>query len=625
MRVTRLLVGVAVVSLLGACSSSASPSPPQASPTPAVAAIGVAVAATPAVLPAPATAVPSPAESPSASAAADAGSVVDVTAVSLGSGGGFAVDAAGDIYTPTGTDGFALVELAPDGTVLAHWAGTDVISGEPDTISDVVLDPASGDVFALDATADQVVHLSPDLQVLGTFGGTGDGPGQFSDPAAIAFDPSGHLLVVDTGNNRIETFSRDGTLVSTWDAPGGAMWPFGLAVDAHGDLVVSGGQPYDQTTNAAGQVIVFSPDRTPLLTLKLGAIQPLAFPDAAVDPAGDILVQDGSGEILTFSPTGTLVTRRRVWPKPSPDAVQVARSGVVRVAPSGQVYSSGCVGSHCRIVEVGPDGATLRTWDSTRPADHPGSKVATGRGYGLYLQCAGTGSPTVVWEAGSVTGGSSDLPPYLLGRLAAITRVCLYDRAGLGLSDTAPYEVNAGGAQMIADLHAVLQEAGVPGPYVMVGYSLGGLLTRLFAATYPREVAGVVQVDGLSEDVLPNAGCTDTSCPFHSTATAMRAAIHDTIPGSLGALPLVVLTHDPAFPPWGASLDPVWQTTQQAIATASSNAVHVDATWSSHLIASAAPGLVVEAVREVVAAVRATDHALPRCGAAFTRLGGTRR
>ncbi len=58
------------------------------------------------------------------------------------------------------------------------------------------------------------------------------------------------------------------------------------------------------------------------------------------------------------------------------------------------------------------------------------------------------------------------------------------------------------------------------------------------------------------------------------------------------------------------------------LATASSNAVHVEATWSSHLQPYSQPGLVIEAVREVVAAARSSGHTLPRCGAAFTQLGG---
>ncbi len=108
---------------------------------------------------------------------------------------------------------------------------------------------------------------------------------------------------------------------------------------------------------------------------------------------------------------------------------------------------------------------------------------------------------------------------------------------------------------------------------------------------------------------------------MYTLITALEDGIHGRIPGSLGALPLIVISHDPALP-WLGDADANWEEAQDTLATASSNAVHVDTTRSSHLIPFSQPGLVVEAVREVVAAARAADHALPRCGPAFTKLGG---
>ncbi len=94
------------------------------------------------------------------------------------------------------------------------------------------------------------------------------------------------------------------------------------------------------------------------------------------------------------------------------------------------------------------------------------------------------------------------------------------------------------------------------------------------------------------------------------------------VAGSLGALPLVVLSHAPDLPFWAADYDALWEKLGTDTATASSNARHVIASWASHMIPYTQPGLVVEAVKQVVAAARASDHTLPACGTAFTALGG---
>ena len=92
--------------------------------------------------------------------------------------------------------------------------------------------------------------------------------------------------------------------------------------------------------------------------------------------------------------------------------------------------------------------------------------------------------------------------------VGAFTRVCVYDRpgtllnaedtAGRSRSDPAPLPRTA--QDVVADLHALLRAARVPGPYVLVGHSLGGLCVRLYATTYPEEVAGLVLVDASHED-----------------------------------------------------------------------------------------------------------------------------
>jgi len=120
-------------------------------------------------------------------------------------------------------------------------------------------------------------------------------------------------------------------------------------------------------------------------------------------------------------------------------------------------------------------------------------------GRSLHLRCQGEGSPTVILEAGGF-GTPSDTWDVVMPQVAEATRVCRYDRANnrSGRSDPAPTPRTA--ADVVADLHALLQAADVPGPYVLVGPSVAGLFVRLYAATYPDVVVGLVLVDASHEE-----------------------------------------------------------------------------------------------------------------------------
>jgi alpha-beta hydrolase superfamily lysophospholipase len=117
----------------------------------------------------------------------------------------------------------------------------------------------------------------------------------------------------------------------------------------------------------------------------------------------------------------------------------------------------------------------------------PGQMVDVG-GYRLHINCTGTGSPTVVLDAG--LGDWSLGWSAVQGEVAKTTHVCTYDRAGVGYSEAGPLPRNA--EQFATELHTLLKQANIPGPYVMVGHSLGGLPVRVFVHDYPTEVAGVV-------------------------------------------------------------------------------------------------------------------------------------
>ncbi|MEO8393630.1 MAG: alpha/beta hydrolase, partial [Chloroflexota bacterium] len=115
-------------------------------------------------------------------------------------------------------------------------------------------------------------------------------------------------------------------------------------------------------------------------------------------------------------------------------------------------------------------------------------------GYRLHINCTGTGSPTVVIEAG--LGGWSLTWNSVQEEVAKTTRVCTYDRAGMGYSEASPLPRTA--EQFAYELHTLLERANVAGPYVLVGHSLGGLTVRIFVHEYPTEVAGVVLIESMN-------------------------------------------------------------------------------------------------------------------------------
>src|SRR5919112_5521073 len=120
----------------------------------------------------------------------------------------------------------------------------------------------------------------------------------------------------------------------------------------------------------------------------------------------------------------------------------------------------------------------------------PGEMVDVGT-HSLHINCAGQGSPTVILEAANF--GMSAHWVRVQQQLAKSTRVCAYDRAGMGWSEPGPEPRDA--RQISGELHTLLKGAGTEGPYVLVGHSYGGLYTQMYAGRYPEEIAGVVLLD----------------------------------------------------------------------------------------------------------------------------------
>jgi pimeloyl-ACP methyl ester carboxylesterase len=142
-----------------------------------------------------------------------------------------------------------------------------------------------------------------------------------------------------------------------------------------------------------------------------------------------------------------------------------------------------------------------------------GRRVDIG-GRSLNIFCSGEGGPAVVFESGLGLPGYSWV--YVQREVARFTRACWYDRAGYAWSDPGPYPRDS--VATSRDLHRLLQAAGVVGPYVLVGHSLGGFHVRVFNRLYPEEVAGVVFVDSSYE-------YETNSIPTH-TVTSLPDAIN---------------------------------------------------------------------------------------------------
>ena len=238
-----------------------------------------------------------------------------------------------------------------------------------------------------------------------------------------------------------------------------------------------------------------------------------------------------------------------------------------------------------------------------------GGRLVSVDGRRLYLDCRGSGSPTVVMEAGGE--GHSGSWRFVQPGVAGFTRVCVYDRAGAGQSEPAPAGRHA---QEVADeLGALLEAASVEPPYVLVGHSLGGIIVRYFALAFPDQVAGMVLVDTSHGDqrARTRAVLTDDEwADLEQRLTAMEAPTLsglDLVGPPLGDIPLVVLSagrvRGDLAPDVAERLAQVAGEMHRELAALSSQGVRIIAEESGHGIPQEQPDLVIDAVRDVVRAV----------------------
>lgn len=288
----------------------------------------------------------------------------------------------------------------------------------------------------------------------------------------------------------------------------------------------------------------------------------------------------------------------------------------------------------------------------------PGRMIDVG-GYRLHIRSMGEGGPTVVLDAG---WSDCSLNWCLVQpEVAQFTRVCSYDHAGLGWSDPGPAPRTS--QQIVHELHTLLTNAGLPGPYVLVGHSFGGYNVRLFAHEYPQEVAGLVLVESSHEDqwagmpesmkrqndqfttflktglpwqrfgvvrrfyTYPNPKLPEALRPIDvalKSRTGFLNTIYNEAIGmeesgtqvkaapSLPPVPLAVLTAGEMGkdPPPGISAEDferwksLWRDLQADLARRCPDSIHVTVADSTHIIPLDRPAAVVDAIRRVVEAVR---------------------
>ena len=253
--------------------------------------------------------------------------------------------------------------------------------------------------------------------------------------------------------------------------------------------------------------------------------------------------------------------------------------------------------------------------------------------HSLHIRCTGKGTPVVVIDTG--VGDTSERWTPMQAQIAQITRVCTYDRAGYGASEPVPLPRHS---QRLADeLQHLLENAGIKGPYVLVGHSLGGLTMQIFADRYPDLVASLILLDpppvsfitgqafpelyqmfegqAIEFQTMADGARQSTDAEAQAQVNYLKAVASEHAAliaesasqvaaiESFGDLPLVVIGSGVPNPAFGAEAEryqQFWVEQNRELAAKSTNGTFILAQESSHYIQDDAPDVVLDVIRELV-------------------------
>ena len=297
-------------------------------------------------------------------------------------------------------------------------------------------------------------------------------------------------------------------------------------------------------------------------------------------------------------------------------------------------------------------GATYEAIEESRdPREPPSGRLVDVSGYKMHLDCTGRGTPTVVLESG--LSDDSEVWFKVQPEISKLTRVCSYDRAGLGFSDLRPLQ-EPDSRNIAHNLHFILANAGENAHYVLVGHSIGGIHVRVYQNLYPADVVGMVLVDsghpdqehrlppeinkiqahlylkwklwGLAVPLgLPRlmGACGRTVECRWRTVKAREAevnAVDDSADearhvGSLDSIPLVVVSRDPEKgaapglvpPDVSRRFEDQWVQMQEELTRLSTNGSRMVATGATHYVQIDRPDMVIAAIQKVLAAAKSTS------------------